>query len=104
MIPLATPRNGEIVNLSQIVQVKVHEAGRCHDCEILSGKQTVHIIGEQSACTVYFADGRSEIYDGDASKFLNIELHFALNAYRTFQQQVTSNIVGPDGNPPPLVM
>lgn len=112
MIPLATPRDGELLNLSQIVQVKSHPAGRCYECESNSEfsedhpsfKKIVHIVGEQSACTVYFSDGRSEIYSGDPSKFLNMELHWLLNAYRQFQQAASSNIVGPDGQKPGLVM
>jgi hypothetical protein len=118
MIPLATPRDNELLNLSQIVQVKTHPAGRCLECEIdaaiaanKAGEEEppadlkiVHIVGEQSACTVFFSDGRSEIYDGDASKFLNMELHWALNVYRAMQQASQSNIVGPDGTKPTLVM
>lgn len=116
MIPLATPRNLELVNLSQIIRVRTHASGRCDECSqiaefehLKSGSESdfkpiVHIVGEQSACTVYFSDGSSDIYSGDASKFLNIELHFALNAYRQWQQHVTSNIVGPDGQKPGLVM
>jgi len=108
MIPLATPRNLELVNLSQIVRVRTHAAGRCDECNqiaefehLKSGREDeftpiVHIVGEQSACTVYFSDGSSEIYAGDASKFLNIELHFALNAYRQWQQQVTTSIITPE--------
>jgi hypothetical protein len=53
---------------------------------------------------VYFSNGEIEIYDGDASKFLNIEMHWLLNVYRQFQQAASSNIVGPDGNKPGLVM
>lgn len=114
MIPLATPRDGEVLNLSQIVQVKVHKAGRCGECETDrnifrnlvgdEGKPIVHKIGDQSTCTVYFSDGRSEIYTGDASKYLNIELHWLLNFYRTMQQATESQIVGPDGQKPGLVM
>lgn len=109
MIPLATPRDGELVNLSQIVRVRVHKVGRCSECEIAEFRQDgnnpdkiVHIIGEQSVCTVYFSDGRQEIYDGDASKALNLELHFLLNTYRQMQQSTISppSIVTPNGQPP----
>lgn len=104
MIPFATPRNGELVNLSQIVKVRVHKTGRCDECQLDSndGRKITHIVGEQSACTVYFSDGNSEIYDGDASKALNIELHFLLNTYRQMQQSAISPpaIVTPNGQPP----
>ena len=106
MIPLATPRNGELINLSQIVQIKTHPAGRCKECEAAeAGTQLVtHVIGQQSACNVYYSDGRTEIFDGDESKYLNIEMHFLLNMYRQFQQQAASPLVGPDGNKPAFSM
>lgn len=104
MIPLATPRDNEILNLSQIVRVRVHRAGRCHECEFHGeDERTVtHIIGEQSACTVYFSDGTDAIFTGDESKFLNIELHFLLSTYRQMQQASISppSIVTPNNQPP----
>lgn len=111
MIPLAIPRDGEVVNLSQIVRVEIHPVGRCHECErhqtfdeILSPenpqpeKKVVHAVGQQPACTVYFVDGIREIYDGEASRIINTEIHFLLNSYRELQIAATSQIVTPDGN------
>lgn len=76
MIPFATPRNREIINLLQIVRVTQ---------ETDEGKFTVH-----------FTNGDSQVYEGDAAKFLNTEIAFALNMYRQFQVQSQSNIVTPD--------
>ncbi|QYO63153.1 hypothetical protein [Leptolyngbya sp. 7M] len=61
-------------------------------------KKIVHVVGEQSASTVYFSDGRNAIYTGDASKILNLEVHFLLNTYRQMQQAATSQIITPDAN------
>lgn len=104
IIPLATPRNGELINLLQVVKVRQHRSGRCKECESLNKKETIHALTAQSACTVYFADGGTEIFDGEASRIFNLELHFALNLYRAFQQSTQSQIVTPDGSPPPRIM
>lgn len=100
MIPLAIPRNGELVNLSQIVRVRIHEAGRCDECEVDFGMDNiVHVVGQQPPCTIYFSDGRTAIYTDEASRIINAELHFAINQYRAYQMAVTSSIVDADGQP-----
>jgi hypothetical protein len=110
MLPLATPADGELINLSQIVKIMLHKAGRCDECTefvatgsidstAMNPKPIVHIVGEPVPCTVYFSDGRREIFDGQRSQLLNAEMHFLLNTYRQMQQQATSAIITPDATP-----
>lgn len=98
IIPLAIPIDGRLINLSQIVEIRVHNAGACDECD------ETHIVGAAAACTVYFADGRSEVFSSKASQILNAEMHFALNAYRSLQIESTRTIVSPNGEPPSRLM
>jgi len=92
IIPLAIPEDGLLVNLTQIVTMRVHKAGRCDECD------DTHIVGQQLPCTVTFSNGSQQIFSAESSHILNAEMHFALNAYRSFQIQVTSQIVTPNGD------
>lgn len=87
MIPLAIVQDGETVNLSQIVRLRVVRP----DSDPNGGE-----------VEVFFSDGIKRIYTGNAARFLNIEMHFALNLYRRMQIEVTnggSGLVTPDGTP-----
>lgn len=92
IIPLAIPEDGLLVNLTQIVMIRVHKAGHCDECD------DTHIVGQQQPCTVTFSNGSQQIFSGEPSRILNAEMHFALNAYRSFQIQSTSQIVTPNGD------
>jgi hypothetical protein len=98
MIPFATPRKNEVINLSQIVKIRVHEAGTCQECNqiaefehLRSGsdeeyKPIVHIVGQPTASTVYWSDGTSEIFADKAHEFLHIEVKFMLITFRKWQK------------------
>lgn len=75
MIPFATPTTGEVINLSQIVRVTVQDA---------------------NTILVAFSDGTKRNYTGDAAKFINLEVHFALNMYRQFQIDSQRTIIDPN--------
>lgn len=89
MIPFATPQNGEVLNLSQIVRLNVVRP----DTDPLGGEVVLHM-----------SDGNQRIYTGDAARNVNLEIHFALNLYRQMQVASQSNIVGADGNPTARIM
>ena len=117
MIPFATPRDREIVNLSQIVKIEIHAAGKCAECNAIaefehleSGseeefKPIVHILGKPEAGTVFWTSGRSEIYRGRDFELLHTETAFSLNVYRGWQielQRAASPIITANGNQQPL--
>lgn len=89
MIPLMTPQDGEVLNLSQIVRLHVVRT----DNDPLGGE-----------IELFMSDGSKRIYSGDSARFVNIEIHFALNAYRQYQIASSSPLVGPDGNSPARIM
>lgn len=88
MIPFALPRNREFVNLTQIVRATIGVPG----------------TKDEGTVTVQFSNGETEIYTGEAGEFIAAEVNFLLQSYRQFQRTMQSGIVGPDGQPPSLVM
>ncbi|MDI1241220.1 MAG: hypothetical protein PSX80_04790 [bacterium] len=88
MIPFALPRNREFVNLAQIVRAIVGAPG----------------TKDEGTVIVQFSNGITEIYTGEAGEFIAAEVNFLLQSYRQFQRQMQSGLVGPDGQPPSLIM
>lgn len=82
MIPFATPSNGEVINLSQIVRLS----------QMTNGSIDVH-----------YSNGEVISYSGDAAKFVNTEVAFALSMYRQWQLSTQQTIITPD-NPPSRIM
>ena len=79
MIPFATPRDGEIVNLNNVI---------C--CKQISPDE----------CRVTFSDGETRIYKDQAARIMNAEFMFHVQAYRAYgaamqeaQRQAASLIV-----------
>ena len=89
MIPFATPQTGEVLNLSQVVRLRVVRT----DNDPQGGEVELSM-----------SDGTKRIYSGEAARFVNIEMHFLLNAWRQFQIASSSPLVGPDGNSPARIM
>lgn len=83
MIPFATPKNHEVINLLQIVRLTAGAAG----------------TKDEGTVRVFFANGDVERYEGEAAKNINIEVKFALNMYRQWQIATQQTIVTPDGKP-----
>lgn len=79
MIPFATPSDGEVINLTQVISVKHLEGGDA---------------------VVKFADGTTKQYVGQAAAIIHTEIAFNINAYRSYQKAATGqkgNIVAADG-------
>lgn len=89
MIPLITPQDGEVLNLSQIVRLRVVRT----DNDPQGGEIELSM-----------SDGTKRVYQGEAARIVNIETHFVLNMYRQLQIASQSQIVGPDGNSPARIM
>lgn len=66
MIPLATPRNGEIINLAAVARIKQLDDG--------------------AKVRVVFTDGQTETYDGQACQHFMSEILFLLDQYRQLQK------------------
>jgi len=109
MIPLATPRDGELVNLSQIVKIRSHPKGYCEVCTYFDAPDNdtylpppvSHDEDGDRSCTVYFSDGRSEIYTGEEAKRLNIDMQVMLKIFRDSMQAIFEppSITPPNGVP-----
>ena len=89
LIPLITPQDGEVLNLAQMVRLHVVRS----DDDPKGGE-----------IELFLADGTKRVYTGDAARFVNIEVHFALNTYRQMQIASQSSILAPDGNKPGMIM
>lgn len=80
MIPFATPENRNVINLLQIVRVVQGAPG----------------TKDEGITTVHFVNGDIITYSGEAAKIINIEVSFALNAYRALQQASQRQIITPE--------
>lgn len=79
IIPFAIPVDNELLNLSQIVSVKVKRFDTEPKLELV----------------VKMTDGQQFIYTGRAAETVNREIAFAVTAYRAWQTSVAA--------PPPLI-
>lgn len=89
LIPLITPQDGEVLNLAQIIRLRVTRT----DADPAGAEIELHL-----------SDGTKRIYTKEAARIVNLEIHFALNAYRQLQMASQSNIVGADGTTPARIM
>jgi hypothetical protein len=94
MIPFTQPRDGELINLLQIVRVIDHPAGDCP--EEFCG-DTHETAGE--TISVRFCDGHLNFYSGEAAKIVKGGVLMNRKLYETTMIAALnpSNIVTPEG-------